>query len=301
MKIDFQPQIFVSSACSPERNVVTAVHNLSLEGFDHIELTGGNDYSPNYSNDLMRLKNKFGLTFAVHNYFPAPKKHFALNIADPSDTVGKDIELHFERVAEAVEIFKLGFFSIHAGLMIAPNFREFGSQLSSMNFFELGECEKSIALRLDQLRRYLKFSPSHIYIENNVFSEANREKFPNSNPFLFCFFEDFIETFQKHGVRPLLDLAHLKVSCKTMGRNFLDEAQKFVGHTDYVHISDNDGTSDANLGVELESEIFDALMMFRGTLTKVSIEVYSGIDQVKMTYANLLMLLDDQNDIHPKP
>lgn len=300
MKLRNSPHIYLSSACSVERDIILAVKNLRLEGFKKIELTGGTDHSEKCLDDLKKLGNDSGLMFSIHNYFPAPRTHFALNIADPSSINQKNIDLHLQSVGEAVRMFDLNFYSIHAGILIAPDHREFGGKLTPMSLIEKETSIQCIRQNIEKIQKLTGLQPSQIYIENNVFSQSNRKSFPNENPFIFCFFEDFSEIFESLGVRPLLDLAHLKVSCKTLGRQFQEEVKKFVGKTDYVHISDNDGVTDQNLGVRLNSEIFEALKLFREDLDKVTIEVYSGIDQIKMTYANLKLILDEQNDFYPR-
>ena len=49
----------------------------------------------------------------------------------------------------------------------------------------------------------------------------------------------------------LTDIGHLKVSSKTLNFKFLDELDKFLTYSDYLHISDNDSFSDQGLSVNM--------------------------------------------------
>ena len=55
----------------------------------------------------------------------------------------------------------------------------------------------------------------------------------------------------------LLDLAHLKVSCKSQNLNFIEEANFLINQTDYVHLSGNNGYEDTGNGIIEDKEILD--------------------------------------------
>ena len=44
----------------------------------------------------------------------------------------------------------------------------------------------------------------------------------------------------------MLDIAHLKVSCNTLKKDFKKESDYLLDQTDYIHLSGNDGMEDSN-------------------------------------------------------
>ena len=106
-----------------------------------------------------------------------------------------------------------------------------------------------------------------------------------SNPFFICSKQD-AEEFIKllPSVQILVDLAHLKVSCKTLELNFEEQADYFLNITDYVHLSDNDGLSDSNKEIEQDSNVYEVLRKANLKNKTFTLEVYTGLDKVKETY-----------------
>ena len=48
---------------------------------------GGTQYYSSFETDLIKLQDKYGLNYQLHNYFPPPPNHFVLNLA----SINKDI------------------------------------------------------------------------------------------------------------------------------------------------------------------------------------------------------------------
>ena len=57
----------------------------------------------------------------------------------------------------------------------------------------------------------------------------------------------------------LLDIGHLKVSSKTLKKNFYEELRKTVKISDALHLSDNDGISDLNHPLKTNSKIWNII------------------------------------------
>ena len=86
----------------------------------------------------------------------------------------------------------------------------------------------------------------------------------------------------------LLDVGHLKVSCVSLGLNLEKELAALMPMTDYIHISDNDGTADQNRRLSRDSDLWRALECFNLKDKTITLEVYEGLDAVKESY-DLLM------------
>ena len=80
------------------------------------------------------------------------------------------------------------------------------------------------------------------------------------------------EEFQKI----LLDLAHLKVSTKTLGINFLTEVKKFKKFVEYVHASGNNSLRDSNNSICQDNQIKTAIKELKNA-DIFTLEVYEDI------------------------
>ena len=112
---------------------------------------------------------------------------------------------------------------------------------------------------------------------------------------MFTSYESYLELSNIIDFPILLDLAHLKVSCNTLGLNFNEESKKMISMTNYLHLSDNDGKSDSNKSFDKDSDIFKSLVKhnLRGKI--VTLEIYESIKNVVKTKEILDELILEQN------
>mgnify|MGYP000386139580 CR=1 FL=1 len=127
----------------------------------------------------------------------------------------------------------------------------------------------------------------NLFIENNVYSDSNYQNFDGKNIFMLTNFEDYLELKDKIDFYFLLDVAHLKVSCKTLGLEFLPQLESLFSKTDYIHVSDNDNLHDSNDSISLKSSFLDTFKTHNSDLKTYTLEVYSSIEEIKDSY-NLL-------------
>ena len=119
-----------------------------------------------------------------------------------------------------------------------------------------------------------------IMIENNVLSQKSKNEF-KENPLLMCDANECIKIIKQvpKNVKLLLDVAHLKVSAKSLGFDPIDMIKKCNDCVGGYHLSDNNGLSDTNEPF-LENAWF--LKHLRPDLNYYSIEVYGeSIDRIK--------------------
>ena len=69
--------IYISTGGFKDLLPEKSIKILNKKNIDCIELSGG-QYSKKISNNIIKNKNNI---FAIHNYFPVPKKSFVLNLA----------------------------------------------------------------------------------------------------------------------------------------------------------------------------------------------------------------------------
>lgn len=276
--------IYISSAAVRRPTLIHAVKQLAENGFKCIELTAGNSLTKNWLLDLLELKEKYNLSYLCHNYFPVPEKPFVLNLASLDDeTYTRSIAL----TKEALEVSRVlggSKYAVHAGFRIDIPVSQIGKKIEKIDFND----------ELTSWERFVKsvdgfFNlPSSIerYIENNVLSAANYTSYQGKNPF---YVTDKASWFQLKNEVPeaqlLLDVAHLKVSCHSLGLKFEDELRTLALSTNYIHLSDNDGLSDSNQAISKNTNWLS--LMKELPLSKENIytlEVYGGIDVLRSSY-----------------
>lgn len=273
--------IYISSSCVKNKTIKESVIELAENGFKNIELSGGTEFYDGFENDLMDLKDKYSLNYICHNYFPPPIEHFVLNLASLNDVIYKKT---LDHLANSVSLSKrLGAkrFGFHAGFFIDINVNEIGGAISKDNTFEKNEAIKRFC------DGYRKLSQSangiDLYIENNVFSSTNSNTYDNENIFMLTNSLEFDELRSEIDFNLLLDIAHLKVSSRTLNLEFEREFSYLVKQSDYIHISDNDALHDLNYGVRRGSKLEGLLRMQDVVNKDFTLEVYDGIERIHET------------------
>ena len=274
--------IYVSSSCVKNKTIKDSVQELVNNGFKDIELSGGTEYYSDLENDLLELKDKYNLNYICHNYFPPPKEHFVLNLASLDDEV---YDKSFEHLKSAMELsLKLGAkkFGFHAGFFIDIKVSEIGKKISKVTLFDK---EKSIKRFSDGFKKLNSFSDDlELYIENNVYSSTNAKTYDNNNLFMLTNSSEYTELKKMINFNLLLDVAHLKVSTKTLGCNFEDEFNYMINQTNYIHISDNDALHDLNHKLQKDSILVELLKKQDLKDKDFTLEIYDDICEIKKTY-----------------
>lgn len=274
--------IYISSACIKERTIDKSIKRLIDLGFKNIELSGGTEYYEGITNDLLELKSRYSLNFLCHNYFPPPKDHFVLNLASLDDDI---YSRSIDHVLNSIDLsIQLGapLFGVHAGFLINPHSKELGKRISLRQIADKESAMARFILALSQIKKYN--SNCEIYIENNVLSKENALTY-GDNPFLLTHHEEYVELSNHENFSLLLDLAHLYVSCNSLDLNFEEQYTKLISNSSYIHISDNNGIADQNLGLIQGSQISQVLTKTEDLTNKlITLEVYESDKALVSTY-----------------
>ena len=219
--------------------------SLINQGVTEIELSGGT-FSHNLLQKLKKLKHE--ANFQVHNYFPPPKEPFVFNLASLNGEIKqKSIDHAIKAMQWSVELDN-PVYSFHAGFLIDPNVSELGKRIRKRKINNRAEGLNCFIENIELLIKTAESLGVSLLIENNVLSKNNFLEF-KTNPLLMVEKHEIkkvMELFDNKNLNLLIDVAHLKVSSKSLKFDpveLLDSCSKWIMA---YHISDNDGTSDSN-------------------------------------------------------
>ena len=281
--------IYVSSSCLREKNIIESVEVLANRGFRHMELSSGSGYCSNIEREILRLKNKYGLNYLCHNYFPPLKKPLVLNLSSLNDNIFNKTIGSLENSIKLSRKMGVNKFGFHAGFFLDFKVEEIGKKISCRRLFDRDMC---IARFCEGFRRLESTAGNlELYIENNVISHTNFKTFQGISPVMLVCYRDYLELKKLINFKLLLDVGHLKVSSQSLGLNFEDELSKMMAVSDYLHISDNDGSADQNRRIKEDSDLFALLRKndIKGKL--VTLEVNEGIAAISRSFQLLERLM----------
>ena len=249
--------IYISTGGFKDMTPSESIRYLNRNGINQIELSGGK-FEKNLSRTLKKFKTNH---FSIHNYFPVPKKSFVINIASLDNKVNQKSMKQLIKGINLAHKLNLKYFSFHAGFYLDPKPKNLGKKFENPKIFPKKKSDVIFYSNLRKLISYSKKKGIKIFIENNVITKKNLDLF-KTNPLMLCIFSDFVKIrkkFSNDNLGFLLDIGHLKVSSKTLKKNFYDELKKVVPISDALHLSDNDGHSDSNKPLKRKSKIWKIL------------------------------------------
>ncbi len=278
--------IYVSSSCIKSDSIEQSIRALAAEGFKNIELSGGTSYREDTLDLLLSLKKELDLNYLLHNYFPPPKEPFVLNLASLDDEVHTMTLNHIKKAVDWSVKLAAEKFAFHAGFLLNIPLSQIGKKIDKIGLFDELYAYRRFNESLIEIRNFAK-ERIDLYIENNVLSTDNFKSFNSIDPFFFTSEKNMGKVEWSKDFNCLLDVAHLKVSCQALSLNFQEQLKGLYKKTDYIHISDNNGLEDSNQVVTEESDLYEQLKSIWVKNKTITIEVYSGMDDIKTTY-NLL-------------
>lgn len=242
--------LYVSSLSSTKDKVYDSVLELVKLGFGNIELTGGTRYYEEIENDLVSLRQEYGIHYLIHNYFPPPKEDFVLNLASATtDIRDKTVELvvNATRLSEKLES---NLYTMHPGFT-----RDLLPEIDGM-FFKADDSRsgnnKNTKEDFYRMMDFLLFKvireDFRIGIENLFpINTLERYSFVVSPDEIFEFLDYYKD---RPNIGLLLDLGHLNLASKTLSFDKLSTMDEILKkHTNKIfgiHVSENDGTADSH-------------------------------------------------------
>jgi len=232
---------------------VSSVAFAGMQAVDMIEIVRQNGWGLEFSSgmayqaDIEALYLEATVKRMPHNYFPAPKVPFVLNLASSDETIRSISVNHCLNGLRIAKRSNSPFFAAHAGFCIDPDPAQLGTEIP-FNFHFDREKNKELFLKsIEEILITAEQLELTFLIENNVIAGFNYNN--NVNPFLCCEsseIEWLYNSFDNKLFGILLDTAHLKVSCHILGKDKVSEFKSIQSFVKGIHHSDNDGTKDDN-------------------------------------------------------
>ncbi len=189
-----------------------------------------------------------------HNYFPAPREPFVLNLASCNSTIIALSRSHCERGLHLAAQSNAPFYSAHAGFCLDPQPHRLGKPLQVSMEKSRAEHWKVFIESVTELAALAESLGIRLLIENNVLASFNVCA-DGQNPLLCADPYEIrllVDQVRSDALGILIDTGHWKVSSLTLGFPLRPVLSDIAGSICAFHHSDNDGTEDANLPIGLD-------------------------------------------------
>lgn len=269
--------IFVSTGGIKETTAYNSAIKFIEHGIKGIELSGGA-----YEEiDLIKYQKLLkSASLQVHNYFPPPEEPFVFNLASLDNLISEKSMDHAKNAIKLSAELDRPIYSFHAGFLIDPKVSELGKAIDAPKINDRKVCLDLFLDRIAILAEYAHGINVQLLIENNVISHNNIKRF-GEDPLLMTAPKEarFIMQNTPSNVNMLLDVAHLKVSANSLG---FDRKEMFSSCDEWIkayHFSDNDGKSDSNQSIGIDSWFWPYVKKNENYYT---LEIYnSSINELK--------------------
>lgn len=277
--------IFISSCYIKKNKISDILKNALINNIKNLEITAGTNFYQNINDDLKNYLKSKKINLRFHNYFPPPKKHFFINLASNNDKIRfSSIEIT-KKIIDTSSRFNSKIVGIHAGFLYDIN--PVNKKPFSRNTLNLNEGIKLFTESYLEIKKYADKKNIKLYLENNVLDKYNLKYFNNKIPLLLLTYNDYLYLKKKLNINLLLDVGHLKVTCKTLKLDFKKQFLQLSNKTDYFHLSDNDGIKDSNSEIKINSQMYKYIKKIKNFKKKnLTIEVI-GLHQSLKTFNNL--------------
>jgi sugar phosphate isomerase/epimerase len=261
--------IFASTGGISARSAAETAADFYSHGISGVELSGG-AISSTYETDLMSLAKTMSLQ--VHNYYPPPTEPFVFNLASADQLIAERSVQHVKNAMRLAVSLGRPLYSFLAGFRMNPLVAELGKPFRRHILRDRESAINQFAEKVLFLAEEARREGVTLLIENNVLNAENKAKF-GDDPLLMTNPDEIISFMEEmpSNVGLLLDVAHLKVSARTLGFDPVEAHEKLKSWIQGYHLSDNDGTTDSNNPILTDSWFWEII---KPGLNYYSLEVY---------------------------
>jgi len=225
-------------------NDISKAIELSEKFNFRLEFSSGVEYQKDLVDMVLRSNLKGKL---IHNYFPAPKEPFVLNLSSNNKYIRNKSLDHCKKNIEYSRKLNSDYYSFHSGFCFDPEFKSLGGNLRSI---KRSSREKSLEIFLESildLVNHARLYDVKVCIENNVLTKQNY--LDGYIPLLCCTADEMIyvmEQINNQYLKILFDSGHMKVTANTLGLDLDEEFTKIKDYVSIIHHSENDSLNDNN-------------------------------------------------------
>lgn len=253
--------IFYSSNSLGISDLNSALQIYQKSGISHIELSSTNRYIEKKElSDLLKSYARY-FTYIIHNYFPAPKRPFILNLSSCDRDILRLSLRHCKRAIDLAIEIGAKLYSVHSGFRVDP--AELGRPFPASDITPYDAAYENFIQSLVEICKYADKKGVNFAIENNVAADFNLINGKNEL-FLMCELWELERLFKD--IRPynlglVIDLGHLNVNSRCLKFDKWEFLKRITKLTDIkaVHFHDNNGLIDQHLPLMDSSWIFQAL------------------------------------------
>lgn len=228
-----------------------------------IEFGSGVEYYPK----MECLYRNLDIDRIPHNYFPASKDPFVLNLASLNPSIRCRSVEHCRNGLSLARTSDSPFYSAHAGFCIDPDPEHLGRQWNFDVDYDLDKSYDAFCASVESLADRAASESVDFLLENNVVTSSNVDECGNTP--LLCAYPDELERFFQDVDHPrvglLLDTGHLKVTAQTFGFDLHKATERLKPYVGGIHHSDNDGQADTNSPIGEDYWFLRHLSDFRDT------------------------------------
>ena len=238
--------IFLSSGAFQATSVGAIVDQCDAIGFHNVELSSGLPWSEHIEHEIIAAATR--CRFMVHNYFPAPREPFVLNLAARDPGVLQRSRELCERAIRLCAAIGSPVYSVHSGFAFEVDPSRLGRRLADAERYPMRDALGIFIESLQSLCEYGAARGVTIAIENNVVASMNLIEGENLL-LLGATAEELLEILERvesPQLRILVDVGHLKVTARTLGFDPSAFIEQLADRIAVFHLSENDGLTDTN-------------------------------------------------------
>jgi sugar phosphate isomerase/epimerase len=178
--------------------------------------------------------------------------------------------------------------SIHAGFFVELSPGDLGNDISSDVFYNVDKCTERFYQSYTKLNRLATEHGVAMYLENNVINSSNFARFRANRGFMMTDSTSILEMKKQLDFNLLLDLGHLYVSCRSLGKEFISEMEILAPYAEWFHISSNDSYSDLHIPLLSGCPIADAYFRFADSGVDITLETNGTLEDISASFDVLL-------------
>lgn len=242
-------KIYVSSTAFPHNDLDSIFADCRRYGIKNLEIGSGVSYDKRARAKI--IKESKLLSILLHNYVPAPRVPFVLNLASNQKDILQKSRKLVETALRISGDIGAPFYGVHAGFAYHAIPRYLGAKQTHLEHFSISEAREIFVESMCLLSVEAKKNGVHLLVENNVLPSFNLINGGNKS-YLMTGIDDslnLLKMLKKYNIKMLVDVGHLNVSASTLGFDRVDFLRQLRYYIMAFHLSENNALADEHLPI----------------------------------------------------